>query len=50
MTKNHTTADKKSPLLMLFLYLFLSLFTGLIFSILLLKQKIRVRLMDGGGL
>jgi hypothetical protein len=39
MTKNHTTADKKSPLLMLFLYLFLSLFTGLIFSIFALKAK-----------
>lgn len=39
MTKNHTMADKKSPLLMLFLYLFLSLFTGLIFSIFALKAK-----------
>lgn len=39
MSKNHTSADKKSPLLMLFLYLFLSLFTGFIFSIFALKAK-----------
>jgi hypothetical protein len=41
MSKNHTTSDKKSPLLLLFLYLFFSFFTGLIFSVFALRGKNR---------
>lgn len=41
MSKNHTASDKNSPLLFLFLYLFFSFFTGLIFSIFALRAKNR---------
>ncbi len=39
--KNHTTTDKKSPLLLLFIYLLFSLFLGLIFSIFAIRAKNR---------
>jgi MFS family permease len=41
MPKTHITSDKNSPLLVLFVYLFLSIFSGLIFSILSLRAKNR---------
>lgn len=41
MSENHSSTDKNSPLLFLFIYLFFSFFTGLIFSILSLRAKKR---------
>ena len=45
MSENHSSTDKNSPLLFLFIYLFFSFFTGLIFSILSLRAKKREEIL-----